>query len=359
MKKLHYSVMANRGKKNVLMQVNGHNVLEFKKSKTIFETPKIEGLYSYIYESFEPSKHIKYFKEPQPSLYPIDLNVGLEKACPVINSRIATRLHMPLNFAMKDSTTYQRPTTATTVYTSRRVLTLLMEFCYGKYNSHVLVSRHNGNLYMAGDPAADMDTPQQFHHKRLEQCLFADSPDELPKMDQPIDMNIALSCLHHAYLGKFSLLYAGEVQGIISDKMLENINDMDLLNQCRFVFSKQMWEWSKKEYKFLRYWIQSRLSNVDDIYVACKDKDGIVKKPIEHCKVSDIPKNYPWEPEVCFGFLHAFLERVENLMHGVNSLETVYEFQLNPPTKEITYEIYNGRTDKTFIPKYYADFVNN
>ncbi|XP_005186411.3 uncharacterized protein LOC101895847 [Musca domestica] len=353
--------MLNWRKENILLKFQRRNVLEMLKTKTVVEKPKLLGIYSYNYEIFEPAKYIKYFKEPEPKDYPMDLNEGYSTSRFTLPCTYDSRLHAPLTFAVTNGVgkmSQVEARTQTIVYTSRRVLSKLLECCYSKEDFKLWVTRFNGMLYMVGELSYIDNKPQHNHHERLDKILFAESPNEEPKRNEPIDTNVSLSCLHCTNLERFSLLYAGDIQGIISNEKLDSLNNMDVLNQCRFVLTKQMWEWSNKEYKFLRYWIQSRLSNVEDIYVAYKNENGIVEKPIEHCKVSEIPKNYSWRPEICFGFLHKFLENVDNLMHDVNSLETVYEFESNARNKEITYNIYRGRTDKTFIPKYYADFVS-
>ncbi|XP_073815683.1 decapping and exoribonuclease protein Rai1-like isoform X1 [Musca autumnalis] len=353
--------MANSNwRERFLMDISRRDILYFQfDSKYILEPPQLLGLYEYNYEHFEAAKYLKYFKEPQSMHYPFDLNKGYSATRYTLPCKLASRLHLPLKYDMtinKDQTT---KSSTTPIYTSRRVVTKLMEFCYSKDDFYIWITRFNGSFYISGELSCLLDeNPKNMHHQRLEKYLFADSPDNEPNTEEPIDMNIALSALHRANVGKFSLIYAGEVQGIISDKKLENLTDMDLLNQCRFVFTKQMWDTAKKEHYFLRYWIQSRLSNIEDLYVAYKNTHGIVEKPIEHHNVSDIPKLFSWKPEVCYGFLHKFLENVENLMRDVNSLDTVYEFKFNAKNKTTTYEVYKGREDKMFIPKYYADFVS-
>uniref|UniRef100_A0A1I8PJP6 Decapping nuclease n=2 Tax=Stomoxys calcitrans TaxID=35570 RepID=A0A1I8PJP6_STOCA len=244
------------------------------------------------------------------------------------------------------------------IYTGRRVLTKIMQWCYEKkFDFHVLVSRYNGNLYMAGDRSWE-GIPSNVHHKRFEQLLFADSPEKPPNCDEPINENITQSVLHRCKLGNYEILYAGEAQGIISEEKIENLDDMEALDKCRFVFTKQLWANVKdKENKFLTYWIQSYLSAIDDIYVGYKSFGGFVETPIECMKISDMPRKYSWDPAVCFGFLNYFLEQVEQLMSKVNCLHTVYEFTFRVRDKATVYEIYEGNSDKSFIPQFYADFV--
>uniref|UniRef100_A0A1L8EBH2 Decapping nuclease n=1 Tax=Haematobia irritans TaxID=7368 RepID=A0A1L8EBH2_HAEIR len=246
------------------------------------------------------------------------------------------------------------------VYTGRRALTQIMEWPYeNKYDFNLWISRYNNELYMTGVLSYLNNTCS--HHDRLQQLLFSDSPDEIPNIDDIPNRTMGQSVLHQSKIGKYTLLYAGEAQGIISDKKIENFDDIDALDKCRFVFTKQLWKnlnpWVKQR-KLLKFWIQSYLSNVDDLYVAYKNDDGNVTLPIEYIKVSTIPQEQFWKPSVSFGFLHYFLEQVEQAMSNVNCLDTVYEFTFKARDKTTSYKIYEGKSEKSFIPKKYSDFVN-
>lgn len=51
-----------------------------------------------------------------------------------------------------------------------------------------------------------------------------------------------------------------------------------------------MWYTLKhKDNKYLKFWLQSYLANVRDIYIAYK-VDGFIIDPIEHKKVANLPK---------------------------------------------------------------------
>lgn len=156
-------------------------------------------------------------------------------------------------------------------------------------------------------------------------------------------------------------------------------DDLDALNDCRFVFAKQMWKHlMNKASKYLNYWLQAYLCNVKEIYIGYKTDDGIIDQPLELNYVRDLPKvntfiyilvfikskkliflclqNRDWKPAICTGFLYEFLQNIENRMSSVNSLSTVYEFHFNRKYKTITYEIFKGNNDKTIITKEYMKF---
>lgn len=65
-------------------------------------------------------------------------------------------------------------------------------------------------------------------------------------------------------------------------------NNMSELNKCRFVMVKQMYKTHPNKHKeFLHYFYHAYITAVKDIFVAFKDKFGIVN---EHKIVGEFPK---------------------------------------------------------------------
>ncbi|XP_065357945.1 decapping nuclease DXO homolog [Calliphora vicina] len=195
------------------------------------------------------------------------------------------------------------------------------------------------------------------HHGRFHKLLFTDSPDNPPNIDEPGDDNIKLVGIQRSNFGKYDIIYTGEIQGIDSNEEIKDFDDIDALNSCRFVYSKQMWSRLKhKDHRYLTYWLQSYLSNVEDVYIGYKIKDGIIVQPIERKAVADIPKNRFWQPSICTGFLNEFLQNVEKCMSSVNCLNTVFLFHYDQKNKRFSYEIFKGQTEKTFISEEYMKY---
>lgn len=68
---------------------------------------------------------------------------------------------------------------------------------------------------------------------------------------------------------------------------------MEALNSCRFVMAKQMWQSVRNDpAKHLYYYLQARLANVKDLYLAYKDYNGKVQEPIVHKRASDLANEY-------------------------------------------------------------------
>uniref|UniRef100_A0A1A9WPR1 Decapping nuclease n=1 Tax=Glossina brevipalpis TaxID=37001 RepID=A0A1A9WPR1_9MUSC len=254
----------------------------------------------------------------------------------------------------------------TMIFTRRVALTKIMmspimprnEF----YNWVLLVSRYNNNLYMCLDKE-DEPVPKisvrRYHHMRLGRLLFSEGQRLPPDTTMPTDSNIHYNALHTSSMGKYNFIYSGSVQGIEADEDINDFSDLSSLNACKYVMTKQIYEklpYDVKLTKYVSWWIYAYLSNCESIYVATKDFKGMVQKPIEHINVRSIPKDFNFNHGFLIGFLHHFLERVEDLMSNIDSLETVYEFDFNTLDNTIHYKIHSGDKSKIFISDDYIKY---
>uniref|UniRef100_A0A1A9WPR2 Decapping nuclease n=1 Tax=Glossina brevipalpis TaxID=37001 RepID=A0A1A9WPR2_9MUSC len=229
------------------------------------------------------------------------------------------------------------------------------------YNWVLLVSRYNDNLYLCLDkedePVAKISV-RRYHHTRLNQLLFSDGQHLPPDTTKPTDDNVRYSVLHTSSMGKYNFIYSGEVQGIETDEDIQDLSDLSSLNACKYVMTKQIWQklpYDVKLAKYASWWLHAYLSKCESIYVATKDFKSMVQEPIKETKVRSIPKDYNFNPGFLMGFLHHFLEIVEDLMSNIDSLETVYEFGFNSFDKTINCKIHSGNNrSKKFIS---ADYI--
>ncbi|XP_065361433.1 uncharacterized protein LOC135955066 [Calliphora vicina] len=348
-----------------LYKLTPQSLSKYKEKSVFLSKPKLVDLYDYNYEKVTKAKRIKYLKTPKSDVYPIDLNDGFEKYIIRNSSMYSRYIELSLKYDMTSAAERDGDENIekTKVITRRGTLAHIMESYYNKrhYDDlNIRVSRYNGNIYMVmeeEDESLCELKAVQTHHARLEKLLFTDSPDKPPKIDEPCDENIQLIGIHRSNFGKYDIIYSGEIQGIDSNEEIKDFDDFDALNNCRFVYSKQMWTTLKnKDNKYLKFWLQSYLANVQDVYIGYKSRNGIIVEPIERKAVSDIPKNRFWQPPICTGFLYDFLQNVEKLMSSVNCLNTVYLIQYDHENKSFSYEIFKGETDKTFISKEYMKY---
>lgn len=68
-----------------------------------------------------------------------------------------------------------------------------------------------------------------------------------------------------------------------------------------------------------------------------------------------------WKPSACTGFLYKFLQDVNNLMSNdnVNSLTTVYEFNVNLRSRTITYKIFNDNPEMFVVTPEYIKYCED
>ncbi|XP_046806390.1 decapping nuclease DXO homolog [Lucilia cuprina] len=343
-------------------KITPQTLKQYEKMNVYFTIPRLVAYYEYNHGNITPAKRIMYYRNPTARQYPIDLNADFETYVFRESCLRSKYIELSLKYEMKCNGEC-RDVEKTKVITRRGTLVHIMEACYYKQHDmlSIRVSRYNGNIYMVrNESLSELKHSTNTHHGQLEKLLFSDSPDKPAETNKPCDENNFLLGVHRSNFGKYDIIYSGEIQGIISQEKIKDFDDLEALNNCRFVFTKQMWKYIKyEEKKYLNYWLQSYLANVKDIYIGYKNKNGIIEEPIKNITTRNLPKNCFWKPSVCLGFLYDFLQNVEKHMSTVNCLNTVYMFHYNSNEKIFSYEIFKGKTDKTFITEEYMEYYKN
>ncbi|XP_065361455.1 uncharacterized protein LOC135955084 [Calliphora vicina] len=342
---------------------------DYKNKSVHFSNTRIAAYFERQWETITTGARIRYFIKPRNELYPIDLNAGYQEY--LMTSLYSKHVDLCLKYAMsaEDCKIKNR----TKVYTRCGTLVNIMESISSKKSKElsICVTRYNGNIYMTTENSnegektqgdLEVQSPIETHHNQLKRYLFSDSPYNQPNITKPWNENIELLAVFRSNLNKYDIFYSGPVQAIMAKEQFDDFNNMDELNKCRFVLIKQMWndlENEKQNRKFLRYLFMAHLIKVNDIFVGYKDKKGLVEHPLQHRIVSKLPKHFFNKLSIGEAFLFDFLERVEKLMSNVNCLNTVYVFKIKRNINCIRYQVYEGKTDKTFITKEYIDYCQN
>ncbi|KAM7363324.1 decapping and exoribonuclease protein Rai1-like isoform 4-T6 [Cochliomyia hominivorax] len=187
---------------------------------------------------------------------------------------------------------------------------------------------------------------------------YLNTANVIPDIKKPWNEKIEFLGVFQSDLGKFDILYNGSIHAILSEEEFKEFDNMDEFNKCRFVLVKQMWKTSPHKFKKLfKYLYMAYLTKVNDIFVAYKDANGVVREPLEHKLLSHFSHfelKQLWSSEA---FLLDFLCRIEKLMSDINCLDTVYVISNNG--HNFYYKIYEGKTNKSFIPQFYQDHVKN
>lgn len=170
----------NQNTPTVFLQITPSDIRDFEKSRSFLRRPELIGYYSYNYDNCTPAEYTKYFRQPERTEYPLNLNEGFSTFRFPVPSKVESRLHLPLNYAMSSAkqnvgglSKEHSASDTTNVYTSRRVITKLMEWCYAKYDFKIFVSRYNDDIFIASELRSDIaKNPEGTHHKILEHLLF-------------------------------------------------------------------------------------------------------------------------------------------------------------------------------------------
>ncbi|XP_061398637.1 decapping and exoribonuclease protein-like [Musca vetustissima] len=349
------------------LNITAADMQKFQQQPEYMTKPKLVQIYDINYTRFTPAKKIRYlFKEPSPSEYPLDLESNYEVPIELKHDTQTNLLHPLLHCYFgkdrndrvhckgDDGQRHENNPEMTDVYTRRGILEKIMEFCYGKYNFCVLVSRYKGKIFMVEKPKdEDKFDEQQHGHKHHRRITQLTSIDISPELCNRNDDNVFQIAIHEANLGKYNLHYVGRAQSI---KITEECrNDLNQLNKVEFISTKQVWSNMRdKSLKLLKYWLQTYLSNVRELYIAYKDTNAMVRDPIECRKTCDIPKSCFWEPSVCITFLNEFLTKVEEVTSNTDSWDTVFEFHFGALNKQVVLITKSGNA---FIPKEYIDYI--
>lgn len=334
-----------------------------------FTKPQLVSLMKEDYGKCTPAPSIRYLHLPNSSAYPLDLCEGYNAHKFRKSFMYKKYLDLVLDWAMspKGRQYVEESVDRTLIYIRRGSLAKMMlsplMLGYPVNNWILFVSRYNKNLYMCldeNDESTAEKTPAMYHHNRLDQLLFSESPRLPPNTTNPSDENVFYTAVHTSSMGRYNFIYSGEVQGIKAEEEIKDLNDMEALNACEYVMSKQIWQnfvHHRKFSKFSSWWSHAYLSNCKSIYVAQKDWDGMVQEPIKHTIVRSIPRDYNFTPGHIIGFFHHLLEMIENLMSKIDSLETVYEFRFNSVDKTIRYRTHFGDRSKIIISSNYIKFI--
>uniref|UniRef100_A0A1I8NKF8 Decapping nuclease n=1 Tax=Musca domestica TaxID=7370 RepID=A0A1I8NKF8_MUSDO len=344
-----------------MLSITSKSLKKLEKKPRYMEKPNIVNVYDINHAHFKEAQSLRYvFTEPLTNEYPLNLN-GEYK--PLIKYEPETQLGLlkPLLYNYFGDRNKENISKGNendkliNVFTRRGILEQIMEFPYRRNDINVLISRYNGQIFIIQQQLTEkMFNINQgnSHYTRLCELLLKDVSEDPTTWN---DENIFQVAVYEATIEKFKLHYIGRAHAIKETEGTKNY----LKDLCMgsMVSIKQMWINIKdKEEKYLKYWLQAYLSNVQQIYLAIKDTNAMVTSPIQCLHTCEIPKMCTsWKPNICTTFLNNFLEHVERVMSRVNSLDTVFQVRFDAKNKTVHYVRFEGKTDKTFIAKEFSE----
>lgn len=123
--------------------------------------------------------------------------------------------------------------------------------------------------------------------------IIIDEPNKPPDTSKPVDEKEEFCCVFQSRLRERKLLYAAEMDGVYSDKLLtdplpiENLKFIEL-KTSRIVDNERQFS-NLKKFKFIRWWSQSFLVGIENILCGFRDDKGIVRN-LKNYRVADLPR---------------------------------------------------------------------
>ncbi|XP_074095046.1 LOW QUALITY PROTEIN: decapping and exoribonuclease protein-like [Cotesia typhae] len=341
-----------------------------------FERPKAIGYYS-IDSSRSicfDSSQLTYYKPPKNYEVNFNLNQGIEsvkrKIKPTKHEKIDTFLQWIVNNIDKiradpESGRSLQPN----IVCFRGLLSRLIKTAYDEREGWIIcAAKWKGTIYlMAFDTEAEKfeilnqtEKDLQFSSWgfKFEQYILTDEPNKSPDTSKPVDEREEFCCVFQSHLNDNKLLYAAEMDGVYSDKLLsdplpiENLRFIEL-KTSRLVDNERQFS-NLKKFKFIRWWSQSFLVGIDTILCGFRDDKGVVRR-LENYRVADLPKISErfWSASVAMNFCDEFLNYVKKTVTKIYD-HTIYKFERIPHSHIVMTEV-PPTSEYAFLPKWFLD----
>ncbi|XP_055848204.1 decapping nuclease DXO homolog [Episyrphus balteatus] len=332
------------------------------------------------------AENFRYFR--MPSRLPLNLNAGYGQAkSKPENREEKERLYPVLHFILNHQNEHlsKKPSSSNTKAVEgfdfiafRGLLRVVMSTPYeAREDWCIQATRYKGNIYLC-----EKETDQKRHERcnqddyqkrccayglKFEQYCLSDSPYEEPITNVPVDECAEFHCVFKTQFPGMTLLYGAEIDGALSNNLVLNVENKDILSSLRFMELKcSLRPTNERQYQNFRrfkcrnWWCQCFLAGINDIMIGYRNESGFVDEII-HMETRCLPQlgaNF-WDPSQCANFLIKFLNMVKREMKNLDCPHTVYEFYFNPRSRAIGYRIYAGKSSNSFLPDWYVTVLEN
>ena len=194
----------------------------------------------------------------------------------------------------------------------------------------------------------DRQKLMQYWGMKFESYLTAKS-GEKPDIEEQLNLNNEFGVVVSSKLGSHSIMFGGEV-----DCSLSSHNKYVELKTTR-EFSHEGHRRSFRKFKLMKWWLQSFLIGIEDIFYGLRNDEGFVKQ-CKWLKVSDIPQiikqdRDSWRPGLCLTFLDEFLTFVKE---SVTESLVPHVFTRSPGAKEFRMVV-DRKGENKFLPRWFVE----
>ena len=350
---------------------------KYQKQFPFFREPKEVGCFSHDKDRkvVQTSQELKYYIPPSdPNSVAFDLNLGYntfikkdESVKEYLDDLLKWVVANKSKFDVQGSVLQEGLNTDFICW--RGLMTKLACTPYENRDGwKIAVIRYKNTWYMCEydteeriQQKAQMDEKQKqmtYMGWKFEQYVTADSPKGEPDVTKPVNNKEGYCSVVRSRLAEHSLVFGGEVDCTdVTDSQTDHAtlskHYVELKTTYEFKHAGQ--ERNFKRFKLIKFWAQSFLIGIGRIIVGFKDQQGVVRRLEEYptMKIPSLVKDIqnPWEPTVCFNFVHQFLHHVKKVAIKDDPL-TSYVFEWKP-RQDIMCTLYEGESEYSFLPKWY------
>ncbi|KAJ8678814.1 hypothetical protein QAD02_014601 [Eretmocerus hayati] len=251
---------------------------------------------------------------------------------------------------------------------------LLTRICSTPYNDQedwiICAAKFQGTIYLCA-----FDTEEQKHkfanmsEKNLkfmswgfkfEQFLLSETPNGTPITTKPVNEAEEFCCLYKSKLGKNTLFYGAEMDGVCSSQPLQEPIDWKTKKFVELKTNRMVkTDWQEKIYKkkLLKWWCQSFLVGIEDVICGNRTDSGKVFE-IENIKVSDMPKICQdfWNPCDSMNFCNKFLDHIVAVV-SQDYQEAIYKFDFKVG-EGMRLEVLPPSSKYFFLPNWFTQKVD-
>jgi len=195
---------------------------------------------------------------------------------------------------------------------------------------------------------------EQFQYWGYKFEQFMSKSDKDPGTEEcSVNENEEFCCMFRSRIGEFSLMYGAEMDAYKSGS-LEQQNKLDPSKFVEFktsrILSSERQERNFRKFKLLKWWSQSFLVAVEEIYCGWRDDDGIVSQ-VEKFNLAHIPKMaVDWRPNVCANFLLTFLNFLKSNIR-TDALDKVHTVSFSTG---LGLRLEEEQETSTFLPSWFT-----
>ncbi|XP_023031699.2 uncharacterized protein LOC111518606 [Drosophila willistoni] len=309
-------------------------------------------------QKLETPKTIGFYRQPNISDYPLNLAKGYENYIHGDWAKHSTSPHDIVLHYLMQAKNPKLQLEQTDFCINRKTLIIIIELflnasqkrkVYERKEKNVVAVRFNGCIFL-NYPNLEYQskTLRSTYAFKARQYLFSDVPGSIPNTDDPLNANKRLFGTFSAKLGNLSLLYSAEIAGVENTEPLGDLNDPEVLKQCRLASVKVFSNPDNRNRQWRTNWrnthwlIQAHLANIKQQRVAIFDKNGLVHEPIDADGRNQLDRLNNFDLTECSQFLHRFLMEIANIIGDADCPHTIYEFSVEEWSL-----FFNGKKHKT------------